>query len=58
MKSYIPYRPERPSVGINWDDLDVKNINLKATDLRFKGGVEAGETPGNYLNVGEFLHHT
>ena len=42
MKSYIPDRPERPSVGINWDDLDIKNINLKATELRFKGGVMSG----------------
>ena len=42
MKSYIPDRPKRPEGGINWDDLDVRNINLKATGLRFKGGVMSG----------------
>lgn len=42
MKSYIPDRPKRPEGGINWDDLDIRNINLKATGLRFKGGVMSG----------------
>ena len=29
--------------GINWNDLDVTNIDLKAKDLMFKGGVMSGE---------------
>ena len=29
--------------GINWNDLDITNIRLKAQDLMFKGGVMSGE---------------
>ncbi len=28
--------------GINWDDLDIKDINLKAEDLMFKAGIMYG----------------
>ena len=28
--------------GINWNDLDVRNININAHDLQFKGGVMSG----------------
>ncbi len=28
--------------GINWNDLDIKNIRLEAKDLKFKGGVMSG----------------
>jgi hypothetical protein len=41
MKDYgikkVPYHG-----GINWNDLDVMDINLMATDLRFKAGVMSG----------------
>ena len=33
----IPYRG-----GINWNDLDIRNINISAHDLGFKGGVMTG----------------
>lgn len=42
MKSYVADRPVRPAGGINWDDLDVSNINLTASGLRFKGGIMYG----------------
>ena len=42
MKSYIADRPVRPDGGINWDDLDIRNINLNATGLRFKDGIMYG----------------
>ena len=29
--------------GINWNDLDIRDIQLKAKELRFKGGVMSGE---------------
>ena len=29
--------------GINWNDLDIFNINLNAKELQFKGGVMSGE---------------
>ncbi|MBR2063630.1 MAG: translocation/assembly module TamB [Bacteroidales bacterium] len=28
--------------GINWDDLDVRDISIKADDLKFKGGIMSG----------------
>ena len=31
------------SGGINWNDLDVYNIGIKAKDLMFKGGIMSGE---------------
>lgn len=33
----IPYHG-----GINWDDLDVRDISIKADDLKFKGGIMSG----------------
>lgn len=32
--------------GINWNDLDVTEIDLKAKDLMFKGGIMSGEVTG------------
>lgn len=29
--------------GINWNDLEVNDINLNASDLRFKGGIMSGQ---------------
>ena len=29
--------------GINWNDLDVRNININAHELRYKGGIMSGE---------------
>ena len=29
--------------GINWDDLEVNDINLEASDIRYKGGVMSGK---------------
>ena len=41
MKNYSSKKtPERG--GINWNDLDIKEINLKANELQFKGGVMSG----------------
>ena len=34
----LPYRG-----GIDWDDLDIKDIHLNARELQFKGGVMSGE---------------
>lgn len=28
--------------GINWDDLDIRDINIKADGLKFKGGIMSG----------------
>ena len=33
----VPYKG-----GISWDDLDVRNIDLKAEELQFKGGIMSG----------------
>ena len=33
----IPFRG-----GINWNDLDIRNIDINATDLGFKGGIMSG----------------
>ena len=42
MKNYgidkIPYHG-----GINWDDLDVKDINLSVSELQFKAGIMSGK---------------
>lgn len=43
MKSYVADRPGRPAGGINWDDLDIRNIHLNATGLRFKDGIMYGK---------------
>ena len=43
MKSCATRRPVYKGYGINWNDLDVKNINLAARDLKFRSRVMAGE---------------
>ena len=42
MKSYIPDRSERPEGGIDWDDLDIRDIHLNATGMKFKDGIMSG----------------
>ena len=42
MKSYMTERPTY-SGGIDWNDLDIKNINLMAKGLGFKGGIMSGD---------------
>lgn len=42
MKNYEENGPECPDGGINWNDLDVTDINLHARDLRMKGKVMSG----------------
>ena len=39
MKNYTSDRPEVPKGGIDWNDLDVNDINVTGKDLRFKAGV-------------------
>lgn len=41
MKNYSRRKTPYQS-GINWNDMDVSDINVKARDLRFKGGVMYG----------------
>ena len=43
MKNYEFDRPIYDGGGIDWNDLDVSNINLNARRLRFKGGIMSGE---------------
>ena len=43
MKNYEFDRPIYGSGGIDWNDLDIKDINLRAQGLRFKGGIMSGE---------------
>lgn len=42
MKSYMSDRPTY-SGGIDWNDLDITDINLEAKDLQFKAGIMSGE---------------
>ena len=42
MKSYSWDRPIYEA-GIDWNDMDIKNIHLNATDLQFKAGIMSGE---------------
>lgn len=42
MKNYESDRPVYEKGGIDWNDLDIKNINLNARDLMFKGGIMSG----------------
>ncbi len=42
MKSYMSDRPTYDA-GIDWNDLDIKDINLEARGLRFKGGIMSGD---------------
>ena len=43
MKNYESDREEYAGGGIDWNDLDVLDINLNAKGLRFKGGVMSGK---------------
>ena len=43
MKNYEFDRPIYDGGGIDWNDLDISNINLNAKKLRFKGGIMSGE---------------
>ena len=43
MKNYEFDRPIYDKGGIDWNDLDIKDINLHAKGLRFKGGIMSGE---------------
>ena len=43
MKNYEFDRPIYDKGGIDWNDLDISNINLNAKQLRFKGGIMSGE---------------
>ena len=43
MKEYTSDRPVYPEGGIDWNDLDVKDINLSARNLRYKGGIMSGD---------------
>ncbi len=43
MKNYEFDRPIYEEGGIDWNDLDVRDINLDALELQFKGGIMSGE---------------
>ena len=43
MKNHTTGRDGYPEGGINWDDLDIRGIDLKANGLKFKGGIMSGE---------------
>ena len=43
MKNYEFDRPIYDGGGIDWNDLDISNININAKKLRFKGGIMSGE---------------
>ena len=43
MKNHTTGRDGHPEGGINWDDLDIRGIDLKANGLKFKGGIMSGE---------------
>ena len=42
MKNYTDLKTPYYGSGINWNDLEVNDINLNATDIRYKGGVMSG----------------
>ena len=42
MKNYSSRKTPYYEGGINWNDLDISDIDLEARDLRFKGGVMSG----------------
>ena len=46
MKNYEFDRHLYDEGGMDWNDLDVKDINLKAKKLQFKGGIMSGELIG------------
>ncbi len=43
MKNYEYDRPIYTEGGIDWNDLDVKDINLNASQLMFKAGIMSGD---------------
>lgn len=44
LKNYSSKKTQSKGIGgINWNDLDIKNINIRARELQFKGGVMSGE---------------
>ena len=43
MKGYRSDRSLYPEGGIDWNNLDVKSINISARNLRFKGGIMSGD---------------
>ncbi len=45
MKNYEFDRPLYDEGGIDWNDMDVKDINLNARKLMFKAGIMSGEVP-------------
>ena len=42
MKNYSDSKTSYYPGGINWNDLEINDININATDLRFKGGIMSG----------------
>ena len=42
MKNYSSRKTTYRGSGMNWNDLDLHDINLKANELQFKGGVMSG----------------
>ena len=43
MKNYSSDRPEHAEGGIDWNDLDIRNIELNARELQFRNGIMTGE---------------
>lgn len=44
LKNYSTQKTEYKGIGgINWNDLDIKDIDIRARELQFKGGVMSGE---------------
>ncbi len=43
MKSYKTVKPDHSDGGIDWNDMDIRNIQLNARELQFKGGIMTGE---------------
>jgi len=43
MKSYKSIKPDHSDGGIDWNDMDIRGIQLNAKELQFKGGIMTGE---------------
>ena len=43
MKNYTSDRPDHSGGGIDWNDLDIRNIELNARELKFSNGIMTGE---------------
>ena len=43
MKNYRSDKHEHREGGIDWDDLDIRNIELNARELQFRNGIMTGE---------------